>query len=334
MKSQQKKPSRASASAKAKQLITLPPPPKLTRAPQSPRPPLNYVPHQLIRSVCGLVDPFCEHARGAKYPDDSSVRSLPHTLEQRTTILTDGAGTAAQLYSLQYTIGPDATASARVGPLVTGWNNWSTASPITGVSSYRIVSAGLRIQCVTAPIYSSGMIHIRIWPTEVVGNLSVVDMLSYNATYSLDIPLQDAHDLCVIFPHTPARPETFYNAIDDKGLVANTETKGFYAMTIYVSGAPFSQEVLSVKHVTHFELLFDDSSTLQMLATPSPTRNPLITNAANALTSTIKPVFEDGVRAIGSYIVDRAKKSLINLAASKLGPMGQALALTNTTIVD
>jgi hypothetical protein len=261
--------------------------------------------------VCGLTDPFCDHARGAKYPDDSNVRTLPYSYQNRKSMTTTANGEAWQLLCPQYEFEPWTVASASTLSVVTAWQNFPSQSLIAGVDKYRIVSAGFTLNNVSAPLYSSGMVHIRAWPYESLSPMAGIDTASYSATFSVDIPLQDCKDIAVVYSHTAQLPQVFYEESLDTGVVINVASRGFCPVTVYVTGAPPSTTVLSLKHITHYELTFVESTGMQQLATPAPRFNPMITDAAASVTSSMKPILIEGAKRVGGYIVDKAKRALL-----------------------
>lgn len=283
---------------------------------QQQRQPTN-APPQLVRQVCGLTDPFCEHARGAKYPDDSSIRTLPYTYESIQTVTTNGTGSAWNLFSPQYGFNEWTFAATAADNEVTAWTNFAVQSLISNVSKYRIVSTGIRLKRITAPLNTSGIVRIRIWPVEALSALGTLNTSSFNATYAVDVPLQDMSDTCIALPHTPQVPTVFYDTTGDVAIVTGAGCKGFCPMTVQVVGAPATQNVLEAHLITHYELLFEDSSGLAQVATPSPPRNPMITDAANYVTSTMKPIVASGAGAFGRYIVDKAKHALVSAVMSR-----------------
>jgi hypothetical protein len=224
---------------------------------------------------------------------------------------TTGGGEAWQLLCPQYRFEPFTVATLASGPVVNTWQAFGTQSLISGVDKYRIVSAGFILNNISAPLYSSGMVHIRAWPYESCTPMGAIDTTSYSATFSADIPLQDCKDVAIIYSHTAQLPQVFYEELTDTATVVNVISRGFCPVTIYVSGAPPSTAILSLKHITHYELTFEESTGMQQLATPAPKFNPMIADAAATVTSSIKPIILEGTKRVGGYIVDMAKRALM-----------------------
>jgi hypothetical protein len=148
-----------------------------------------------------------------------------------------------------------------------------------------------------------------------------VDLLSYNCTDYVDIPLQDCDDLCIVLPHTSQMPQNFYDAASDPTLVTNYTTVGYSVVTVYVDGAPASTGAIQVREVINFELVFDDSSGNALLALPSPPANPILTGAANKVTSSMTHLFQRGLQAAGRAVFTAAETALVGYF---LGPRAAA----------
>jgi hypothetical protein len=268
---------------------------------------------------------------GAKYPDDSSLRTLPYTQRTVFSLSTNAGGDGAMLlqpsFAYQARVFPDSVTY----PSVTNWNAKTFLLPFAGVSQYRIVSAGVRLRNVAPPLTSSGIVRIRGVPTDHNAALLAYDVAAYNAAYAADIPLQDVHDTAIIFQHSARMPQEFYDISGDLPDAHLTQPNGLLPFTVYMEGGPAGSKVLDVEVIIHYELSFSDASGLQQLATPAPPANLQLTAAAATVTSTLRPVFESGVRAAGKWVLNSAVTAL----ASRLGLAGPArLALANIQEVD
>jgi len=282
--------------------------------------------HKAVSALCGLVDPFCVHANGAKYPDSSSNRTLAYHYKQLIPLYSDAAGVNNYLFSPQFSYGPGVGALVYSGSAVTSWGLFPASAAITGVLQYRIVSAGFRIKRIGAPLNASGILSIRIYPFVSNSTLATgVDVAGYNCTDSIDIPLQDVKDLVVVYPRTSQMPEDFYKIADESNVVLNTTAKGICPIAINITGAALSNYAFILEHVVNYELMFDDGNGLSQLATPSPIANPILTSAASMITSTIKPIVTTGITSFANFVVGRAKQALLSAAFGPAAGAGLAI---------
>lgn len=281
----------------------------ITVAPKARRTVVS-VPRAAISQVCGITDPFCHHASGAKYPDFSSVRTLPYTRRVRTTLASNASGVANMLIYPQYGYQPFTTAPAATGTAVSGWSDFAAYSTIAGVNQYRIVSAGFIVRHIVSPLNSAGIVYIRQYGADSGATLGAVDTATYNATAVSNVPVQDAREIAVVLQHTAQMPQTFYPLATDAAVVTNVPTKGYVFSTVSISGAPASTAIVEIEFVTNYELMFDDASELSQVATLPPASNTVITGAAAHVSSTLSPIISDGVAALGRMFVTKATTAL------------------------
>lgn len=270
---------------------------------------VNSVITNYSTKVCGLSDPFCSHANGAKYPDDSSYRTITLTRIKSDTIISgSGANYTYNLFLPQLGYSPMATATVASGTTVTSWGNFPSTS-VVGMQAYRTISFGMKLSAIAAPLYRSGVVRIRGFAFEEGANLASVDLATYYCSFAYDIPYDKCNDVAIIFPRTAQRPEQFYDALSDSSSYSTT-TKGFGFVTIMVEGGPPGTSLLNVTSYHNLEFIPDDTSVYSMLATPPPRKDALLTDVAGAITSSIKPVFKEGVSAFSNAVTARAKQML------------------------
>jgi hypothetical protein len=282
------------------------------------------VPAGLVHQICGLTDPFCKHAVGSKYPDDSSLRTLAWSFHGRTIIGSDSNGVGAILLYPSYTYLPFITAAtvATNGDITLPGAPVNTAT-FSGTSLYRIVSCGAKLRNVTAPLSSSGMLHIRSLAQENGAGLNAFNGFSYSRSEAMDIPLQDCKEVCIICPHSSSPPTNFYSSA---GATPSTNVEawsgsGFTPVSIFLSGGPVSVPIaVEVEFWVHYELMFDDTNSMTMLSTPPPPANPVVTGVANMITSSASHLLKRG----GELVSEVIKRKAIELLRSRY-PMTGAL---------
>jgi len=115
----------------------------------------------LMRYLCGLTDPFCEHASVARIPDMSSAPSFTYTINQVVNVVSDAQGRAV------WTVGanmnyPCSYANMDVNGVIESWTAVASTSQWTNLvgegSAYRIVSWGAHFITTQAPLTASGVI--------------------------------------------------------------------------------------------------------------------------------------------------------------------------------
>lgn len=284
----------------------------------------------LLHAVCGLTDPFCTHAVGAKYPDPSSLRTLPFSRRLRAVLSSDSAGVENILFFPQLSCWSAPASLTYVGNAVTAWEGLGAVPYISGAIAYRIVSCGVKIKHICAPLTASGTVHVRSFAVDNGSSVVAVDTTTYNCASSIDVPIQDADEIVVALQHTTQMPQVFYTVASDSTTVAGATCRGFAPITISLSGCPASTPMVSVEFFTHFELVFDDSSELSQVATPSPPFNPAIVAATSRVTSTLVPMMARGAEKFGLAVLDRAAVALGSYLGGPVGGMAAKAAMAIT----
>lgn len=304
--SSKRKPSRAKPAQKKKAAPMV----VLAKRPTKPR-----IPRSLVEKVCGITDPFCLAAKGAKYPDTSSARTLAWTYHSRYTLSSSSDGASFRLWHPSYAFQPLTSTSGRTFSVSSAWNNYGALPGISGVAKYRIVSSGFIMRNVCAPLTSSGMVHIRSWSTPEGSNFVIVDGLSYNSSTSLDVPCNSVKELCVVTQRSSRPTQEFTDVPDDTAVVANFGDNGFIPITIYFDGCPVSTDMFDFEYFINFELILDDGASLGMLATPAPTVNSVIPTISAKITSSATTLFSRSMKALGDKVFKAASASLISYIA-------------------
>ena len=225
-----------------------------------------------VSQVCGLIDPFCNHARGAKFLDESSTRTLPYTYQWAYPMSSDANGAFALFFAPRIGTGTQGcVASGTVSGSGVTTNVGFDPSPIsvlTGATGYRVVSAGMRIKCTAPRLSAAGMIHIRSYADPATGSLSTYVANTYSASNIQSLPLVECHDIHVILPHSAQLPQVFYPI--DSQTVSTFMGAGFCPTSVCLIGGAASTSAVYIEFIMHVEYVFDDSAGLALAATPAP----------------------------------------------------------------
>jgi len=271
----------------------------------------------MLHRVCGLTDPFCDHAKGARYFDSNGTHSLAYPQKRMIPLATNANGELGLLlvpnYNNQwYLFG--ATAAGN-----TAYAGTMTAAPVLGNTlNYRVVSWGFTIKHVTTPLTASGLISIRGFGSQAGSSYANVDGQTLNADVISDIPLQDCKNVAVI-GRKANNTSSFYVApnttVVTGGFVTDYVGCGWDVYQIYVTGAPVSTTIAYLELTINFEIILDDFTGMAQLMTPPPPSSLVMQTASAAVTSTAKSVFETGIAAASNYI----KRSAATALASYFG---------------
>lgn len=290
------------------------PPPRGSRAGPAAGPKTaakqNPMSMALVKRVCAITDPFCDAAVGAKWVDNSSVRSLAQNIHAVVNLSTDADGNGAHLICPGYL--------NQIAPMVTGiggvftFNNFTTIfSGLNGVSGYRLVSWGARVKSIGAPLYASGIVRIRGFSTPAGGALTTINSATYTDNY-LDIPTQDCKDVCIV-GNKLTNLSSIYRSPQETnptGVVANWVSPGWAPVMISVVGAQASISAIQVEYFFHVEVIFEDGQPLSLLATPPPTTSPIVTAASNLVSKAAGGIFSRGVKEVERMVIKAASSAL------------------------
>ena len=283
------------------------------RAPQKTR---RVLPEALLRQICGITDPFCSHALGAKLPDNSNIRTFAFPVHTNHYLTTDANGNGAMLVlpSINYESCLTAPFSI-VGTEVTFTNARPSPSqsPQTGTQYYRMVSCGYKISSIVAPLVASGLVQVRNWPQDDGSFLIPYDGSSYLASESRNIPLSETRDFCVIMPRSAKPVATFYSTAEEVAtgsLIGDWTSRGWTPSTVLVTGAPASTTVLHIEWFCNIEITMQDSSPLAIAATMPPPYNPTVTASAQYITSLQDTAMTAGTAVVGTAIRALAVKAV------------------------
>lgn len=275
----------------------------------------NGIGNTLVRQICGLTDPFCTHAYGAKYPDDSSAKTLPSRINWLTTMFCNSVGNSSRLFlpHVGMYAGQDAVPNLASYPSLSfSVIEAPKVADMTGATGYRIVSAGLKIKRISAPLDSSGMVHIRSYSQEDGATFSHLTANDLQVSNHMDVPLQDCKELTVLFPHTSQMPQVFYPVTDIAVNVVDWKAAGFGAILVSISGGPADATALQVELIMHIEYVFSDNAPLALVTTPSPPANPVVTSIAAKVTSSAEYFVHKSLDATSAWIYDVASRSVAN----------------------
>jgi len=303
----------------------LPPPPALVRSTRVPRA-ASWVP-----AVCGLTDPFCEHARYARYPDANGTRSLSYPLRKMFTITTGANGTAAYLIAPNFWNNWENPSSGGTFPNVTFGNAYAARGVLSATSSVRLVSWGFRINHVTTPLNASGIVMVRGFAVSTGTQMLNVDVSTMNADVIANIPLQDCGDVAFVGKrsNTTSQFYTSPSSILASGAAGITLYNGFgYDLyTIAISGGPASAGALSVEVFENWEITIDDADAAAQLMIKPPPSNSVATQAAAIVSSQAETVFLHGVHAASAFLKKQAIKAIGGVLGGPLTASALALAV-------
>lgn len=264
---------------------------------------------QEVAFVCSITDPFCEHAIASKYSDLANTKSLPFAYHGRLVLTCDAGGYAAAAMLPVYNYLPWCYATSFTGSTATfSLTNPLIANTLPVAGACRMVSMGVKLRSIVAPLNASGMVRIRGFASQDTSGLNSVDINTYNCDFYEDIPLNACKETCVILKRLDPTAKNFVDPADitPTNNPNTVNVPGFGFVLIAVGGGPPGFTVLDIEVFCHWEVTLSDNNQLSQLMTSPPPYNPHLSNAVDAVSSTSKNVFLAGAEMVGKYIEKHA----------------------------
>lgn len=212
-----------------------------------------------VELVHALVNPFHPGAGNVKMHDANSAKTFSYQSRSRKVFATDANGMGYM--ELKPTLNDCETHMTSAIPtsyILPGAGNTSVASDVADYSAigsagaqYRIVSWGIRVHAIEAPLNRSGRVQVRV----LAGTQMAVNNrdLSIYGEETYECPVSDC-DLLIIPPNNGEyyqdfRPQTYF--------YANDGLEPYRLIGISIGGATASTDVLSVELVYNLEILPD-----------------------------------------------------------------------------
>lgn len=271
--------------------------------------------------VCSNIDPFCPAAVGGKYMDAASTKSLAVPQHRRFSVITNANGAASFLVTPSYLL------DVFFGTVAAGIATFTiagTSSPITA-QSVRLVSCGLKIRSVVAPLSASGMVRIRGFAAKNGSSLTTASISTYNCDFYEDIPLNSCKEVAVVLRRNDPTAKNFVSpaTINSTNNLTDMVMPGWGPVLVSVDGGPVSLASLDVELFYNWEIILADDDSLAQVQTSSPVFNQTVSTATDILSSAGKNVFLAGASAVASYV----ERGAIKLLGARF-PMLAPLALT------
>lgn len=277
------------------------------------------MPSALVHKVCGLTDPFCTHAIGAKLPDGSNARSLTYPLHLSTTMATDSLGNASMIFVPNYLYAPFTQASVITGVVATYSDPLVLGSRLANVSGYRITSFGVKLRGISAPLTTSGTLAIRGFGQKAGAQLGTTSTVGFAVDWYEDVSLRKADEVCIIARKLDGTSDFFSSVLETTPSSDLTDwvSPGWGAFQVSVVGGPASVNVLTAEIFLNMEVTFADGESLALLATPPPKYSPEFQAITREVSSTGKSVFLKGAEQVGKWAIQAAGRAAMNAIAKR-----------------
>lgn len=290
----------------------------------------SRIPGQLVSLACSQLDPFCEHARGAKVLDDSSSNSFTYMCWSLVPIISNASGGAcveffpslAGAYRFN-TVDASGTITALGGS--SAIPNYSTLG--TSINSWRVVSFGVHLTEVSNALNAAG--YLRMESSQKAASIGDSD-----STYCADSqiyankPGQEVH---WVSKAVGANADIFIQP--DYTVPSASIVSSRNSLRVWVHGCPASTNMYVAEIVMHIECLPVVGTLLAETATPGAPEVPAAMKAARNASASLPSSLPGNNNSFGASLKDAAKGALMGIAqagvqaaAARAGPWASAAA--------
>lgn len=276
---------------------------------------------KLLRDVCSLTNPFCDVAKGARWPDNSHTKSVGYSYEQLATFATDSTGSLSVLMPVG--MRPLVALSTIAGGYATYATpvNFPGTTPMSNVVRWRVTSYGVKVSCISTRMNTQGILRLRLLSPMNGSTLGLVPVGTPYGDLAIDEPLSRfiEKDMFVTFNPlgTDARLFRSFESLPTNW--ADWNNPGWQVLQVSVEGGEVSSTVIAVTLYANYEFVFDDSSTLQLMASPPPQNSMVAAEASASVVSRIGGFIEGTAKTVDTVTKSAAFKFLAPLAARVVG---------------
>lgn len=314
---------------------------KRTRRRRAARAPAPQTDRGLIsatQQLCSYTNPFCDVAKGAKWPDGAAIKSVTMDGIGGQTFATDANGNLSVVCisteKMVYSVGT-VTSNGYTSAFTDIWefpgNSWAEAS------RYRITSVGFKISCLSTRMNTQGMLRLRLFSPQSAASLSSVDIATPYADQVLDVPLSRLieKDIYVTVAAVGINARIFKDTgntfpTDIAGLVAAGEQLEWQTLVASVVGGQVSTNCLEIVCYQHYERIYPDGHVNSRFATPAKRANQSYIDAAINTTRSIGGFIEGAAKTVDNIYHSRAAQILLNYFPATRGANRAITAARNS----
>jgi len=244
----------------------------------------------LDKYIVANFQPFADHARGAKIPDDNTLPSVAATLNERVVLTADANGFAAMTFRPFSAGSYTAPASISAGGAIT-WTAGVTTDFSTTMGddfrTIRTVGGGIKLDYESRPDEAAGSVHIALipdinhstqaygsnyWPstlTEIANSAWFEDVtVDKLVKTGLSVPFKRIDSSANFYRYND--PSSTSSSISDPSSLLTT---GWSNIVVFVTGAT-PNAVFDIDCILHVEALKTADSVTFISQTPAKPYKP------------------------------------------------------------
>lgn len=279
----------------------------------------------LVHQACSVTNPFCPEAVGARWPDNSYTRSVSLFYKNNQMLSTDTSGNCSQLFMAMETPCTSAGVVTGSSASFTTISTFNGVSMSADVSRFRVTSIGYKISCTSARMTTQGRLRLRLMSPMAFASLSIINTATQNVDSALDIPLARLIDKDIFVTCAPlgdvARLFQIPADYPTTATIANGNNMGWQVLMVSVDGMVTggATPCVNVELYAHYEQVYTDSSSTQLLASTPPPNNPAVQQASASVIERIGGIVETTANQLDRFAKSAAAKYFAAGAAMMIG---------------
>lgn len=265
--------------------------------------------HPKIHQLCGLTDPFCPHARGARIPDIGASKTLTESIRFIGNITTNASGNAAVVFTAKADnvyVFSDPNDNGTVPKLYNQYEGTINSILRDHGSQYRVVTYGVRVVNTLSATDSTGVISFARGPQPTLDSFVSTSPNSY---FSYESHSNRHGGEWAIVGRPTGGESMDWSSVADKTTTTSAPPDGYENLYILLSGYPASAPGAFFEFYVNYEFTLEPLGALQALAQPQPIYDPSLLVARNEHNNNVSRVHKGGTESASSAMKQEAKKA-------------------------
>jgi hypothetical protein len=264
----------------------------------------------LVEKVCAISDPFCDGARGSRWPDHNNLATVPYSNRAHNPITTLGTGNLIFLTPVNAPVNVFTAATWSANNYTMNSTYSTSAGPTTLTSyfqGYRVVSAGFVIRSLMTVQNTSGYLIVTRGATMPALGAVIPQGNCLNAQVTT-YPIEPGMEVPYVFSPlgTAARDFVPFTASASAQIV----DPSWDVVSIEVVGAVLNGPCIDIEFFYNYEMELPSASILAQTMPKSAKANPVLMDASAEVSSDLAIAAKGALKEVGTFVLKTAAAAL------------------------
>jgi hypothetical protein len=280
--------------------------------------PYGRISKSLMEKVCGVTDPFCDAARGARWTDGNSLATVPYSVRGHAPITTFSNGTNIVFCTpVNAPFNTLLTAGQTAGIYTLAASPISSSGVVnfpTYFTGYRVVTAGIVIRSLQPVSTTSGYLIVTRTSSMPLYGTTVVNGNCINSTVNT-YPIQPGMEIPIIFRPLGIAARDFVQFTS----VATTQLNdpSWDVISIEMIGGPNAVPTIDLEYYYNYEMELPSGSVLAATMSNNVPPDPVVTQASGVVSNALVQAGHSALNQVGRFVLKAATAAV---AARIAGP--------------